>query len=285
MPPGPLYLWYGLVSALVVSGLVLAHVLDGLLAWIVLFFALVITAGGTHFLLLIHPNYRTYEHRASAAISWIPPVLLAFAGMAFTKQLLGGIPAIIGVGVTSIGVVALIGCQYTLAYGAGIYAPLARLITTLLLYLSVFLTVVVLQTSDLGLNSLSLFIGSYCGLTAVILFREDAARRNQDLAYALVVGVVMTELSFGLYYVPLGKIYSGLALLVGFYLLAGLAHNYLSERPQHPGRSGVSERCHHRAGSAVRIQKRDGLAWARSSGWTTCPACGARCWPRGVALC
>ena len=230
MVGGPLILWYGAVVALVAAGLLLSPTLEFPRSWVLLGLAVVTSGAGAHLLARAHPEYRYYLHKPPTAFYWTAPVALTAGGALFTLQLLGGPFTLVGMGVTSAGVALVLYCQYALAEPGRAPPAYARLITNLSIYLAAFLLFVSIHNSGLGLPLAPVVLGSLSGLLSLELFREGRDRPWREAGYALVLAVLIAELSWVLQYFPLGKIITSLVLLLGFYLLTGLIHNHLIGR-------------------------------------------------------
>lgn len=230
MVAGPFILRYGVVLGLVAAGLLLSPGLEAPRSWALLGLTVVASGFGAHLLVRSHQGYRYYLRQPAAYFDWITPACLTLGGALFTLQFLGGPFTWAGMLATGAGVALVLYCQYLLAT-PGAAPPLqARLIVHWAIYLAAFLLFVAILNSGLGPLSGTLILGGMSGLLALELFREGRERPWREGLYALVLAVLVTELSWALQYLPLGRIITGLILLLGFYLLSGLMRHHLQGR-------------------------------------------------------
>ncbi|MBI2887858.1 MAG: hypothetical protein HYY02_11695 [Chloroflexi bacterium] len=222
---------------LVAAGLLLSPGLEAPRSWALLGLTVVASGFGAHLLVRSHQGYRYYLRQPAAYFYWITPACLTLGGATFTLQFLGGPFTWAGMLATGAGVALVLYCQYLLAAppagraGPGAAPPpQARLIVHWAIYLAAFLLFVAILNSGLGQLAGTLVLGGMSGLLALELFREGRERPWREGLYALVLALLVTELSWALQYLPMGRIITGLILLLAFYLLSGLMHHHLQGR-------------------------------------------------------
>lgn len=236
MVRGPFFLWYGLVVVLAAAGLSLYATLDAPQSWAMLALAVVSIAAGTHYLCLAHPSYRFYLQRPGTFAYWVPPLAVGLGGALFTREFLGGVFILLGLGGTGIATAVLLYCQHLLARPDGAPPPFARLATNLSIYLGAFLIFVSLQNIELAQHVRIASLGLASAILSFTLFRdrpleqEKPASLERQVLYAGVAGLIIIELAWALQWVPVGRVITGLLLLVCFYLVSGLIHSHLLSR-------------------------------------------------------
>lgn len=230
MVPGPLFLWYSAVVAVTSAGLALSATLEEPRAWAMLGLTLVAVAAGTHYLSLAHEGYRFYPQRPATFAYWPPPVALALGGTLFTRAFLGGGLLLVGLVGTAVALAVLLYSQHLLARPGGFVPAFARLATNLGIYLATFLLFVSLENSDLPPAARLVALGLSSGLLSLSLFRDRAGSPGREALYAGLVSLLVMQLGWALQLLPLGKVITGLLLLVAFYVTSGLVHSHLLNR-------------------------------------------------------
>jgi hypothetical protein len=107
--------------------------------------------------------------------------------------------------------------------------PLARLVLNIATYLTAFGFYAVVYGFDVELAPAAFAVGLVSTLLAVEIFREAEADPVRALVFAAVIGVVLGEARWVLYFMPLDGFLAGVALLLVFYLSTGVISHYLTE--------------------------------------------------------
>jgi hypothetical protein len=107
--------------------------------------------------------------------------------------------------------------------------PLARLVLNIAAYLTAFGFYAVVYGLEVDLLPAAFLVGLVSTLLAVEIFREAEADPVRALVFAAVIGVVLAEARWVLYFMPLDGFLAGVALLVVFYLSTGVISHYLTE--------------------------------------------------------
>ena len=227
---GSFLLWYGVVVALAAAGLAFFATLEGARSWTMLVLTLATIASGTHYLALAHPGYRFYERRPVTLPYWVSPLALALGGALFTEQFLGGWFTVAGLAGTGAGVAVLVYCQHLLARPDAAPPAFARIATSLSVYLAAFLLFVALQSLELPPAFHMGVLGAVSGVLSLAILGERSTRLDRPVLYAGVISLLIIELSWALLLLPVGKVITGLLLLMAFYLFSGLAQSHLLNR-------------------------------------------------------
>ncbi|MGE3960739.1 MAG: hypothetical protein AB7F65_03555 [Dehalococcoidia bacterium] len=135
--------------------------------------------------------------------------------------------------------VILVGLGAGLGFGALAWAEVAsvrpmapeydqaRLVVTANTYLTGFAIFSLTYVFELGLPAAIVATGIAAAMLAVEVLREGEIDPMETLGLSLVAGVVLGELRWLLYYVPLDTYLAGLTLLLAFYLATGLLHSHV----------------------------------------------------------
>lgn len=230
MVGGPFLFWYGLVVGLAAAGLAFFITLEPPRSWVMLVLTLGMVASGTHYLALAHPGYRFYLRRPPTFTYWVAPLALALGGALFTRLFLGGWYTLIGMAGTGAGVAVLVYCQHLLAHPDAPAPAFARVVTSLSVYLAAFLLFVSLQGVDLPVAARMTVLGAVSGLLSLVILGERSNRFDRAFLYAALIALLVVELSWALLLLPLGRVTTGLLLLMAFYFISGLVHSHLLNR-------------------------------------------------------
>jgi len=97
-------------------------------------------------------------------------------------------------------------------------------------YIIAFLFFSTIYDFDLSLLTTAFAAGVVSILLGVEILREEAMDTTRTLIYALAIGVLLAEAGWVAYFLPLDASGAAVFLLLAFYLMSGLMHNYLAER-------------------------------------------------------
>ncbi len=107
--------------------------------------------------------------------------------------------------------------------------PLSRLVLNVATYLTGFAIFAVVYTFDVALVPAAIAVGLVSLLLSVEVLREAEAEPVRALVYAGVVGLVVAEARWVLYFLPLESYLAAVFLLLVFYLVSGLVQHHLTE--------------------------------------------------------
>lgn len=159
------------------------------------------------------------------------PVLLALASGLFLEELdtVQGyrvIPAAIGASAVLAG--ALYGEYVSVIHHGPSYA-LGRLLLNVLTYLAAFIFYAVVYAYDVALLPSAFGIGLFSMLLAVEIFREAEADAYRALVFSAIIGLVVAQVRWALYFISLEDFQAGILLLLVFYQATGLIQHHLTE--------------------------------------------------------
>ena len=196
--------------------------------WLLLLLAGLV-ALGTDALVRSHPRSR-FQRLDDTALYLFVPVLLTLSLGLFLEEAVGGYWSILaGLG-AAIPFALVLQAEYNSvdrrlrAYGS------ARLILNIATYVIAFLFYAAVYDFDLNLPAVIFASGIVSVLLAIEILREEALETPRTLLYALAIGVLLAEAALAMHFLPLEGALAAVFLLLAFYLMTGLMHNYLADR-------------------------------------------------------
>ena len=184
---------------------------------------------GTDGVLRTHPRGDFGGDLAATAPFLFLPALYTLGSGLFLEDVLHGYWAVPGVLVASalLGAIAL--ADHNSVDPDDALYPLARLMLNIGTYLTAFAFFSVVYTFDISLVPAAIAVGLVTLLLSVEVLREAEADPVRALVYAGVVGLVVAEARWGLYFLPLESYLAAVFLLLVFYLGSGLVQHHLAD--------------------------------------------------------
>lgn len=196
--------------------------------WILLLLT-ALTAMGTDAIVRHHPEAR-FEHIDDTALYLFVPVLFALAAGTFLEDVSSGYISVL-LGLASVFPFWLIlRAEYeSVDRDSETYAA-SRLLLNGATYVVAFLFFAVIYEFDLSLLESSFAAGIVSVLLAIEVLREEGLDTTHTIFYAAAIGFLLGEAAWSTHFLPLDASASAVFLLLAFYLLTGLMHNYLGDR-------------------------------------------------------
>jgi hypothetical protein len=214
-----------LLAAVYGIGLALYLAVEPTQPWILL--AMVALIGlGTDGILRTHPRVELRGLADTAPFLFIP-VLFALASGLFLEEVVDGYqtaPAVIGASILFAG--ALYGEYASVSHGPSF--AFGRFALHVLTYVAAFGFYAVVFEFDVDLLPAAFATGLFSMLLAIELFREAEADAYRALVFAGVIGLVVAEARWALYFIPLEDFLSAIVLLLVFYQSTGLVQHHLT---------------------------------------------------------
>lgn len=184
-------------------------------------------AVGTDGIVRSHPrgDFRTI---ADTSPFLFVPVLFTFSAGLFLEDVILGYwaaPAVVG---ASALLGASVWAEYVTVDRDAAQFPLARLVLNVITYLTAFGLYAVVYGFDVDLAPAALAVGLVSTLLAVEIFREAEADAIRALVFASVIGIIVAEARWVLYFLPLDGFLAGVFLLLVFYLSTGVISHHLT---------------------------------------------------------
>ena len=198
--------------------------------WILLIVTAVV-ALGTDGILREHTAHR---REREADIAWTAPLLflptlLTLAAGLFLEDVLSGYWVMPGVLVAALLMAMILYAEQVSLDGDHALYPGARFALNLGTYLTAFALYAVIYSFDVSLVPAALTVGLVSLLLAVEVLREAEADPLRALIFASVVGLIVAEARWALYFLPLESYLAGVFLLLLFYLTSGLVQHHLDD--------------------------------------------------------
>lgn len=182
---------------------------------------------GTDGILRTHPRAQLTGIADTAPFLFVP-VLLALASGLFLEEVVRGyrtVPAVIGA--SALLAAALYG-EYVSVMSHGPSYALGRLLLNVITYMAAFAFFAVIYAFDVDLLPSAFAIGLFSLLLAVEVFREAEADAYRALVFSAVIGLVVAEARWALYFIPLEGFLAAILLLLVFYQATGLVQHHLT---------------------------------------------------------
>ena len=208
-------------------GLALFLAVEPTKPWIL--FAVVILVGlGTDGILRSHPRAHLRGFADTAPFLFVP-VLLALAAGLFLEEAVEGYywTAATVTGAAFLLAGTLYG-EYVTALSHGPSYALGRFLLNILTYLAAYGFYAVIYAFDVELVPAAFAVGLFSLLLAVEVFREAEADAYRALLFSAAIGVVVGQIRWALYFVPLEGFLAAVLLLLIFYLATGLVQHHLT---------------------------------------------------------
>ena len=196
--------------------------------WLLLLLAGLV-ALGTDALVRTHPRSPFKRLDDTALYLFVPVLLTLSLGLFLEEAVTGYWSLLAGLG-AAIPFAIVLQAEYNSvdrrlrAYGG------ARLVLNIATYVIAFLFYAAIYDFDLSLAAVTFACGIVSVLLAIEILREEALDTPRTLLYAVAIGILLSEAALAMYFLPLEGALAAIFLLLAFYLMTGLMHNYLADR-------------------------------------------------------
>ncbi len=216
-----------LLVAVYSIGLVLFLAVEPTKPWILLVVTALV-ALGTDGILREHPQAARQQDAAWTAPLLFLPTLLALGGGLFLEDAVHGYWIVPSAAIVALLMAAVLYAEDLSIDETGVMYPLARFILNLGTYLTAFAFYAVVYTFGVSLLPAAFAVGLVSLLLAVEILREAEADPLRALIFAGAVGLMIAEVRWALYFLPLESYLAGVLLLLCFYLASGLVQHHLN---------------------------------------------------------
>jgi hypothetical protein len=216
-----------LVSAYGV-GLLLFLAIEPTPAWILLVLTGMVAVGADG-ILRDHPLARGERDIAWTAPLLFLPTLMALASGLFLEDIVDGYLTVPGTLVAALLLGAVLYADYISVDGDDPAYPGARFVLNIGTYLTGFAFFAVVYSYDVALVPSALALGLVSLLLSVEVLREAEADPVRALVFAGIVGLIVSQARWALYFLPLESYLAGVFLLLVFYMVSGLVQHHLTD--------------------------------------------------------
>ena len=188
-----------------------------------------LAALGTDGIVRTHPRARFQRLDDTALFLFVPALFTLSLGL-FLEEVVSGYWTLAAGLVSAVPFWGIVHAEYVSVDRRSQSYHGARLVLNVATYVIAFLFFATIYDFELGLLTASFAAGIVSLLLAIEVLREEAMDTARTLLYAVAIGVLLAEAAWAVYFLPLEGGMAALFLLLAFYLMTGLMHNYLAER-------------------------------------------------------
>jgi hypothetical protein len=220
-----------LLAVVFAIGLALFITINPPRPWILLVVTALVALGADG-IYRLHPRGDFHTIADTSPHLFVPVLFSLSSGLFLEDVVLGywAVPAVAGAG--GLMAAALYAEHVSVEPHHESYAA-ARFVLNVVTYLSAFGFYAVVYGFDVDLLPAAFAVGLVSMLLAIEIFREAEADPIRALVFAAVIGVIVAEARWVLYFIPLDGFLAGVFLLLVFYLTTGIISHYLTDHLEH----------------------------------------------------
>lgn len=217
-----------LLTAIFFVGLLLFLAIEPTRPWILLVVTGLVALGADG-ILRTHPKGDFAGDLAGTSPYLFLPALLTLGAGLFLEDVATGYWAVPGALIAAMIMAAVLYADHISIDADDPRYAGARLVLSIATYLTAFAFFSVVYTFDVALVPAAIAVGLVTMLLSVEVLREAEADPVRALVYAGVIGLVVAEARWGLYFLPLESYLAAVFLLLVFYLSSGLVQHHLMD--------------------------------------------------------
>jgi len=208
-------------------GLALFLTIDPVQPWILLVLTVLVGLGADG-IIRPHPAGDFHTVADTAPYLFVPVLLTLSSGLFLEDVILSywAVPAVIAAGVL---MAATLYAEHVSVEPGSASFPFARFVLNVITYLTAFGFYAVVYGFEVDLLPAAFAAGLVSMLLSIEVFREAEADPLRALVFAAVIGVIVAESRWVLYFIPLEGFLAGVFILLVFYLTTGVISHYLTE--------------------------------------------------------
>jgi hypothetical protein len=222
-----------LLIAVYSIGMLLFLAVEPTKPWILLVVTALVTIGADG-ILREHPQAAREDDIAWTAPLLFLPTLLALGSGLFLEDVLRGYWIVPGTAAAALLMAAVLYADHISIDGDSELYPGARFVLNIGTYLTGFAFYAVVYSFDVSLVPAAFAVGLVSLLLSVEVLREAEADPVRALVFSGVVGLIVAEARWALYFLPLESYLAGVFLLLVFYLTSGLVQHHLNDDLNRP---------------------------------------------------
>jgi hypothetical protein len=176
-----------------------------------------------------HPK-ANFTRLDDTALYLFVPVLFTLGLGIFLEEVIGGYETV-GIGLLSVFPFwAILRAEYESIDRASPNFQSTRLVLNVATYVVAFLFFATIYDFELDLATASFAAGIVSVLLAIEVLREEELDTTRTMLYALAIGGLLGEAAWITHFLPIDGSGAAVFLLLAFYLMTGLMHNYLGDK-------------------------------------------------------
>jgi hypothetical protein len=215
------------------AGLLLYLSIEPTKPWILLVLAALVTLG-TDGVMREHPLApREGDFAWTAPLLFLPCLLVLGSGL-FLEDALDGYWVLPGAFVAGSAMAAVLYAEHTSIDTSNPRYATARFLVHVGTYLTAFCVYAAVYSFDVSLVPAAICVGLASALLSVEILHEAEGDVVRALVYAGIVGLVVAEARWALYFLPIESYLAGVFLLLVFYLSSGLVQHHLNDDLSQP---------------------------------------------------
>lgn len=213
-------------------GLAMFISIDPVKPWILLVLTAVM-ALGVDGIIRSHPRGEFHTIADTSPYLFVPVLFTLSSGLFLEDVVLSywAAPAVIGASVL-MGVAVY--AEYHSVEPMSPQFPMAHFLLNVVTYLTAFGFYGVVYGFEVDLLPAAFAVGLVSMLLAIELFREAEVDAMRALVFAAVIGIIVAEMRWVLYFIPLEGFLAGVLILLIFYLTTGVISHYLTDHLDPP---------------------------------------------------
>lgn len=188
-----------------------------------------LAALGTDAVVRTHPRAR-FPRLDDTAVFLFVPVLFTLGLGIFVQDVAHGHWTIAAGLLSAVPYWAILRAEYESIDRAAPHFQSTRLVLNVATYITAFLFFAAIYDFDLSPVTAAFAAGVVSVLLAVDVLREEGLDTTRTMIYASGVGVLLAESAWTTHFLPLEGSAAAVFLLLSFYMMTGLMHNYLGNR-------------------------------------------------------
>ncbi|HDQ74233.1 MAG TPA: hypothetical protein ENN19_19375 [Chloroflexi bacterium] len=197
--------------------------------WLLTLLMIGLVCTGANLILHGHPHLADHPERP-IYVSWILPGLLTGLSAYLLEQIVTGPVWIAGLLFAAVAISLTISAEYTVVSPKSSGYPATRLALNMLAYLLAFiLFTVIYQTRSRSIITATLMM-LVAGVLALDLLSVADTPFQRVILYSGVVALIIGECTWALNYWQISAFVAGLFLILIFYVIVNVAHQYFLER-------------------------------------------------------
>jgi len=195
--------------------------------WILLAVAALVGLG-TDGILRGHPRVAFVSVADTAPYMFVPVLFTLASGLFLEDAALGywQAPAVVGCGAL---MAAAVFAEHASVDPEHERFHSARFVLNVITYMTAFAFYEVVYGFDVDLAPAAFAVGLVSMLLAIEIFREAEADPLRALVFAGVIGIIVGETRWVLYFIPLDGFLAAVFMLLAFYITTGVIAHYLTE--------------------------------------------------------
>lgn len=176
-----------------------------------------------------HPK-GSFQRLDDTALFLFVPVLFTLSVGLFLEEVASGHWTVLAGLLSAVPYWAILRAEYESVDKSSPGYQSTRLVLNMATYVIAFLFFAAMYHFGMDLVETAFSAGIVSLLLGIEVLREEAMDTGRTILYALAVGILLAEAAWATHFLPLESSAAAVFLLLAFYLITGMMHNYLAQR-------------------------------------------------------